>query len=432
MKKFLSIILTLLIIVSSVIFTVLSTNAESNTSISNKYISTNPNGKCGVYKNGITIDGKISDWDESMLIAQGVANDDPRVYCTSSMHENPIDSYALFAAWDDANLYLMWEMKNVQDIVAPSDDYPLSQGWLYEHENLPYFIAINTGKNAKGNGIFSNGETIWNSGITWEHPIDTLIAASTNHTNGPYVYKTNSSGKFEYNDTIQKSIVAKADKNQSVSKTCFGIDCGYGKYNNRIPGDIIKTDSKWVDFYQTKHSKNLDYAYEISIPFSLLNIDKNYLLNNGISIMQVMTYGTSGMNSLPVDLSMSDNANKPYSKDPSSSQEKEDEDNITVPLAQIGKCSVIPTESSESTEPSQPTEQAKYLYGDTNYNNRIDILDATLIQQDLAQIITFDDLTAKISDVNANNKTDILDATYVQQYLAQVIDEFISGKYLII
>lgn len=77
-----------------------------------------------------SIDGDKSDWDSSMLIAQGTANDDPRVYRPGSMYEIAMDDYALYAAWDNDNLYLMWEMANVQDIVAPNDDFPLSQGNL--------------------------------------------------------------------------------------------------------------------------------------------------------------------------------------------------------------------------------------------------------------------------------------------------------------
>ncbi len=72
----------------------------------------------------------IADWDSSMLIAQGAANDDPRVYRPNSMYEVPIDLYALYGAYDDDNLYLMWEMTNVQDVVDTGDDYPLSQGHL--------------------------------------------------------------------------------------------------------------------------------------------------------------------------------------------------------------------------------------------------------------------------------------------------------------
>lgn len=53
--------------------------------------------------------------------------------------------------------------------------------------------------------------------------------------------------------------------------------------------------------------------------------------------MLVATFGTSGMDCLPYDTSMSDNADQSYSRDPSTTKEKEDDDNITVPFAYIGK-----------------------------------------------------------------------------------------------
>ena len=117
-------------------------NSDAGTLAS--YYSTNSTG-VGV-KKSITVDGEISDWNSSMLIAQGTANDDPRVYRPDSMYEVGIDNYALYGAWDDTNLYLMWEMTNVQDVVATDDNYPLTQGTLYMNQNLPFFIAIDTGK----------------------------------------------------------------------------------------------------------------------------------------------------------------------------------------------------------------------------------------------------------------------------------------------
>jgi hypothetical protein len=67
--------------------------------------------------------------------------------------------------------------------------------------------------------------------------------------------------------------------------------------------------------------------------------------------------GTSGMDCLPYDLSMQDNAAKEYSKDPSTSMEKEDEDHITVPFARIGKL-LDSSSSSSTTTATQATTQA--------------------------------------------------------------------------
>ena len=95
--------------------------------------------------------------------------------------------------------------------------------------------------------------------------------------------------------------------------------------------------SNWIDFYSaTGHNKNLDMTYEMKIPLAKLRITKDHIKKNGIGIIKVSTFGTSGMDSLPYDKSMSDNADQPYSKDSSTSKEKEDEDHITCKLARIG------------------------------------------------------------------------------------------------
>ena len=452
MKNKVSLILVLIMIISmitAVSFSAAQAPEKTGTqeALLTPYISTNPYGQIGKYKT-IAVDGDASDWDSSMLIAQGVANDDPRVYMDSSMHENPVDSYALYAAWDDSNLYLMWEMKNMQDMVAPKADYPLTQAWLFENHDLPYFLAFNTGKHTPGDGTFSNGDTLWQSGITWDAPIDTLYANSMNYWNGPYVYNTNKDGKFEYNQTQHKEIKVLAAKGPGVSEKCYGIDKAYGRYNNRFPGDVTDPAADWIDFYQTNHKKTLDYFYEVSIPFTVLGIDRDYLENTGITVMHIQTFGTSAMNTLPVDLSTYDNANVPYSKESSTSHEKEDEDHITVPLAQIGKFTgdipippdpTVPSESTEESssdatsdtvdteEKTEPT-GSEYYYGDADLNGKVEVSDATTVQQKLAKLITLSKTAEKVADVDGSGVTDITDATMIQQKLAKLISEFPAGE----
>ena len=74
---------------------------------SSEYYWTNKNGAVGVNK---TI-SSFSDWTEDMKIAQGAANDDPRAF--RGYHEKATDFYALYAAYDDTNLYLMIEMPSI-------------------------------------------------------------------------------------------------------------------------------------------------------------------------------------------------------------------------------------------------------------------------------------------------------------------------------
>ena len=130
-------------------FAVSAVNADAADTTSGSlsgYYATNAKG-FGAGKT-ITVDGDISDWDSTMLISQGSANDDPRVYRPDSMYEVGSDLYALYAAYDDDNLYLMWEMTNVQDAVCPDEEYPLENGTIYSNGmlNYPFLIAVDTGK----------------------------------------------------------------------------------------------------------------------------------------------------------------------------------------------------------------------------------------------------------------------------------------------
>lgn len=323
-----------------------TTKEESGASLA-KYYSTNGTG-FGKNKT-ISVDGSLSDWDSSMLIAQGTANDDPRVYRPNSMYEVPIDSYALYGAWDDSNLYLMWEMTNVQDVVAPSDTYPLSQGVLYQTMNVPFFIAIDTGKSdAIGNsGKLQTTGTIWDSGITIENSFNRLIAISTNGANGPFVYSGDSTGLNPVEIYARAESGIQFDYGLGLlSKNVYGINGGYGEYNNRIVGDMCSDSADWVDFNTLGHSSStMDFHYEMAIPLDKLGITADDIVNNGVGVMHISTMGKSGMDCLPYDLSMNDQADL---DDAAGSQEfnsfeKSDEDHITASFARIGS-KEVPTQ----------------------------------------------------------------------------------------
>lgn len=302
---------------------------------------TNPNG-VGIKKT-ITVDGDISDWNSSMLIAQGAANDDPRVYRDNSMYENPIDLYALYGCYDDNNLYLMWEMTNVQDVVAPDDNYPLTQGVLWQNTNCPVFIAINTNDVATriGNNCkTSAGGTIWDSGISWTPSVNKVVAISYNGANGPFIYGGDSNGINPVAEYTPKAsgVVFKYGMG-ILSKEVKGIDGAYGTNNGRVVGDMTKGTATYVDFNTKGHnSGTMDFHFEMSIPLSTLGITANDIASKGLGVNLVATFGISGMDCLPYDTAMNDNADQPDTKSQEfNSFEKSDEDNITVPFAYIGK-----------------------------------------------------------------------------------------------
>lgn len=331
------------------------------------YYGTNPGMQLGKYKT-ISVDGDVSDWDSSMIIAQGVANDDPRVYMPSSMHEQPWDAYALYGAWDDENLYFMWEMANTTYITSPSDNFAASNEARPWRNSIPMYIAlsIDPEKQATGKAIGTNldGSTFTNpfvwgcaggvakdGGVGFTTHIDTLVAFDSNNSNGgASIFKADvqdADGTYMFNYDTRVPIGVRnfqAQDNQNgfkikyangtKSETLYGIKDAKG---SRTLGDHTDPNANWVDFYKLGYKKDYGFIYEVAIPYSALGIDRNYVETKGIGAMQILTYGTSGMDTLPHDPSMLDVADVEYSYDPSTSREKEDVDNITVPLARLGK-----------------------------------------------------------------------------------------------
>lgn len=347
--------------------TTLSSKSDGHTTEAEAgYYATNPDLQLGKNKT-INVDGDVSDWDSSMLIAQGVANDDPRVYMPSSMHEQPWDAYALYAAWDNDNLYFMWEMANTTYIISPEDNFAASNEARPWRNSIPMYLAlsIDPSKQATGKEVGTNkdGSTytnpfVWgcdggvakDGGTSFTTHIDTLIAMDSNNSNGgAAIFKADtldSDGTYMFNYDTRVPIGVRsfqAQDNQNgfkikyangtASDTLYGINSPKG---SRVLGDNTDMNSNWVDFFDLGYKKSYGFIYEVAIPLSTLGIDKDYIETNGIGAMQILTYGTSGMDTLPHDPSMLDSADVEYSYDSSSSHEKEDIDNITVPLARVG------------------------------------------------------------------------------------------------
>ena len=330
------------------------------------YYGTNPEMQLGKHKT-ISVDGDLSDWDSSMIIALGVANDDPRVYMPSSMHEQPWDAYALYSAWDDDNLYFLLELANTTYITSPEDNFAASNEARPWRNSIPMYLAlsIDPAKQATGKAVGTNKDGsvytnpfVWgctngtakDGGTGFTTHIDTLVAFDSNNSNGgASIFKadtqdTDGTYMFNYDTRIPigvTSFQAQDNKNGfkikyangTKSTSLFGINAPKG---SRVLGDNLDMNSNWVDFFDEGYKNSYGYVYEVAVPLNTLGIDRSYIETQGIGAMQILTYGTSGMDTLPHDPSMLDQANLEYSYDPSTSHEKEDIDNITVPLARIG------------------------------------------------------------------------------------------------
>lgn len=335
----------------------------------NQYYWTNKDGAVGIEKTISSWD----DWTEDMRIAQCAAYDDPRTW--RGNHEIPYDAYALYAAYDNTNLYIMVELTNAADRAKfMYYDYAASDNAWWDNRDTPLGLAINTGKTAiVANGpVLDDGDVIWGSaigGINFNDAggMNYILYHSSKYgysehkgtfvgvgTPGFFKLKE-STGTFSYDPSYCLTV------NKGTEKGTSGIDIKY-KRNLQISknvwcenspaaeedpenqnrasslhqtGEDLMASATYIDL-GTKSDLELDMSYWYTIPLSTLGIDKNYLTTTGISIRQLTTNGGSLMDCIPWDPCMVDVAAGECSDDPSTSAEKRDIDNITTPQARIG------------------------------------------------------------------------------------------------
>ena len=339
------------------------TSSTSASALTGKY-ATNPKGQLG--GKGVTIKS-ASDFKDSMIIAQGVANDDPRIFRGS--HEAPVyDTYALYAAWDDTNLYLGWQFTNVTDVVDPAQGFPISDNGKPWNGNIPQMLAFDLGKGKSADmtkGTLADGY-VWGLKVGFETRIDALMCFSSKPKVGePALFQTDSTGYFNYKQNATGFVeggISFTYEDGFFGSSITGINAnGYGGYK---PADLTSASSTWVDFLTLGHDKAQDTFYTMTIPLATLGITRSYLENTGIGVMHISTFGEGGITSIPLDMTFLDNATEPYVADESTSQEKADTDLVTVPLARIGAGGGDnPIDPDDPDDPDDPTTPLQVNFG---------------------------------------------------------------------
>ena len=335
----------------------------------NQYYWTNKDGAVGIEKTISSWD----DWTEDMRIAQCAAYDDPRTW--RGNHEIPYDAYALYAAYDNTNLYIMVELTNAADRAKfMYYDYAASDNAWWDNRDTPLGLAINTGKTKTvANGpVLDSGDVIWGSaigGINFNDAggMNYILYHSSKYgfsehkktfvgvgTPGFFKLKE-STGTFSYDPsyclTVNKGsekgtsgIDIKYKRNLQVSKNVWCENSPAAEKDpenqNRASslhqtGENLMASETYIDL-GTKSDLELDMSYWYTIPLSTLGIDKNYLTTKGISIRQLTTNGGSLMDCIPWDPCMVDIAAEECSDDKSTSAEKRDVDEIKTSQARIG------------------------------------------------------------------------------------------------
>ncbi len=294
----------------------------------------------------ITIDGDFSDWSEDMIIAQGAAWDVANHY--KGGHENCVlDTYSLYAAWDNDNLYIGWQMVNTTDTWARSGDGPLSDGGRVLDVPLILALSVNPNSTSMSNKNTAGGP-IWGQkmGLEFDTHVDHLLYMSGKPGLGkPSLFKAvDAAGNTDYENGCIGFTEGGIEYDMAEGNISSNI---WGLNSSSDPSDVSDNSADWVD-YKTytgsagAHNTTYDSFYEIKIPLSTLGITKSQLESNGIGAMLVATRGESALDCIPFDKSMLDNATGDYSADPSTSAEKDDIDVITADFAKIGNGTITP------------------------------------------------------------------------------------------
>ncbi len=434
----------------------------STSSALDGYYGTNPDGMVGK-RATITIDGSFSDWSEDMLIAQGAAWDVANHY--KGGHENCVlDTYALYAAWDDNNLYVAWQMVNTTDTWHREGDGSLSDGGRVL--DVPLILALRVDQSLTPMSNKNNtGGSIWGQqmGLKFQTSVDHLFYMSGKPGLGdPAMFTAvDDEGNTNYTDGCALFKSAGIEYKMAEGNICSEI---WGLNYSEDPSDVTNPDADWVDYKTYKgsmgtHNTKYDSFYEIKIPFDVLGIDASDVENNGVGAMLVATRGESGLDCIPFDTTMLDNVFDDYYNDPSTSAEKHDEDVITVPLAKIGNLgsgggTVTPTPKPTDpvvkptdpvvkptdpvvkptdpvVKPTDPTDpNQKYFLGDADLSGNVNIKDATLIQKCVALIESVSGKAASCADADVDGELTIKDATEIQKYVAGLLDDTLIGEYL--
>ncbi|MGM0508703.1 MAG: hypothetical protein ACQERZ_05995, partial [Fusobacteriota bacterium] len=256
------------------------------------------------------------------------------------------DTYALYAAWDDENLYLGWQFVNVVDVTDPAQNYPISDNGKPWNGDIPQMLAFDIDPNLSGTGTLEDGETgVWSATgtlfNTFDNGMDKLAMFSSKPGVGePAIFSLTPEGTFSYEAEYVSNFTDHGVSFNYVDGLMPSITEIYGvnkpgAWAGYSPDDLL-VDSEFSEFIGLGHSTSQDTFYEMKIPLSTLGITRDYIETQGIGVMHISTFGQSGIASLPYDPTVFDNVTEEYSADPSSSAEKEDVDVFTAPMARIG------------------------------------------------------------------------------------------------
>ncbi len=100
---------------------------------------------------------------------------------------------------------------------------------------------------------------------------------------------------------------------------------------------------------------------------------------------------------------------------------------LSICLIILSICPTFAVEYGTKTEVPVSTSSVKLVkvsFGDSDFDSRVSIKDATIIQKHIAGLTTLTEDQLLISDVDGNTRVNIVDATWIQKKVASIVDLF--------
>lgn len=283
-----------------------------------------------------TADNALSNWTDDDLICQGVARDIASAF--KGKHEYPvIDSYAVYAAYDADNLYLgIQYVYSVWDAGGDGkSDNDRHRPWMMDGRIM---LAFDLDPDKEFEGILNNGNTIWDADGQYNimhNGTDCIWLGNTKPTVGiPGLFFPNANGTTSYD--APDCLTFGSEPFYGVANGLLScIEHIWGQADFGYDPEELRTNDGFVDIID-EVARDKHTFYEWKLPLAKLGVTEQYIREQGIGVMVIDTYGQGATGSTPYDPTVFDNANVSYSKDPSTSAEKEDKDIFTYRHARIG------------------------------------------------------------------------------------------------
>ena len=475
-RKFISLVLVFLMVLTMCV-AALSVHAADQ-GLASQY-KTNPNGP-GKQKT-ITVDGDISDWDSSMVIAQGAANDDPRVYrenpgtgssteLTVNAKSNIFNSKSTVVSDGTDKITVKYDLKSAMKVVNAQ--------WTLNYDSSKLRLNSVSMPNVSGSTKTNTGSGVAYGNYTTTTPDDftsskTLVEAE---------FSVLSKGTANVNLNVEELSVGYMSgsvlKNETAvkggTKQNLGSVSGFSSNNisgaaafstggSTTPGSttVLKVNAT-SNFFPSASANvqegttRVTVTYKFSSTMDLLNSQwemsydtsklslvtalKNLMPNvTGFSASET-TKGLVKGNFSDIDLvefkneqafvtaafdvvgsgSTTVNLNvKTIGISTSDNQEA-----YIVDKYVVKDVTSVPGFSGEKYTKNTIVDAGGYVMGDVDGNGTINVVDATLVQKKAAGLIEFDDRQMIVADVDGNGIINVVDATQIQKYSAGIIHSF--------